>query len=29
MKTLPYYYGRSVINFLDSPNQEKTKECFK
>lgn len=29
MKTLPYYYGRSVNNFLESTNQEKTKECFK
>jgi hypothetical protein len=25
MKALPYYYGKSVINFLETTTQDKTK----
>lgn len=29
MKSLAYYYGRTIVNFLESTTPEKTKECFK
>lgn len=29
MKSLPYFYGRTMINFLESNSVEKVKECFK
>lgn len=29
VKSLPYFYGKTILNFLESSTLEKSKECFR